>query len=55
MKGLRILSYIFIVAGCSGMALVLLNALGMDLFGPGPSAYGGAYGGLNSAPLSIPR
>lgn len=51
MKGLRILSYMFILAGCAAMALVTLNALGMDLFGPGPTI----YGTLSTTPLSMPR
>jgi hypothetical protein len=40
MKGLRILSYIFIVAGLGMAVLVTLNAMGMDLLRDGPVAYG---------------
>lgn len=40
MRGLRILSYIFIMAGIGMAALVTLNALGMDVLRDGPVAYG---------------
>lgn len=40
MKGLCILSYIFIVTGCGITIFVMLNVLGLDMLREGPVTYG---------------